>query len=735
MMARNPHETAPDAPRDNPKKRGSRLIGGVIILLIVLFFAIEVFIRESQQFSPTGLTNILLSSLQIIVLLLGLVLAFILGRNLVRLYLERRRKVVGSHFKTKLVFFFIALSFIPTLLLFLFASDFISRNIEYWFQTPLDRILDDTKSLADGYYISNGELTLHYAQQLSRTIMARRLARPENRIALKDFTYEKLKEYGLDEISVYLDEEELFSWLNPNLPLQDYRELKANMVKRAQLGEDLQTSEPMGAGQMIRRGLATNVPEVGSLLIVCGRFLPQNYAQRIANISSYVQRYQLGKQQKNPLKTFYLQMLVFLTLMIIFAASWIGFHLAKGITVPIEKLAQATREVSRGNLDVRVEDPASDEIGTLIESFNQMIHDLGESRASIVRQTAELESRKRYTETLLESIATGVIALDAAGRVTTFNPSARDMLMLDAQDLAGRSYREVLEAPRYADLVKLIDGGMKSRYTLADREVTVTGETQVVNLAVALSPLRRSGGEFGGLIVVLDNLTQLIKVQKIAAWKEVAQRVAHEIKNPLTPIQLSAERIIRNLQKSGQPGQQVIAAGAEIIVQEARTIKSLVDEFSNFARLPKVQLQAADIKPIVEQAVALFRGIFADIEFEVEFGPGLPSPLQLDPEQMKRAIINIVDNGIEAMNKSGKVTIRTRHDPDRHRVDIAISDSGPGITVEDKAKLFMPHYSTKKKGTGLGLAIVSQIVRDHNGSVDVDNVKPHGATFTIHLPA
>ncbi|MDH4198201.1 MAG: HAMP domain-containing protein, partial [Candidatus Aminicenantes bacterium] len=435
-------DNSPGPPRDNPKKRGSRLIGGVIILLIILFFAIEVFVRESQQFSPTSLTNILLSSLQIIVLLLGLILAFILGRNLVRLYLERKRKVVGSHFKTKLVFFFIALSFIPTLLLFLFASDFISRNIEYWFQTPLDRILDDTKNLADGYYISNGELTLHYAQQLSRAVKARQLARPENRLALKDYTYEKLKEYGLDEISVYLDDEELFSWLNPNLPLQDYRELKANMVKRAQLGEDLETIEPMGTGQMIRRGLATSVPGVGSLLIVCGRFLPQNYAQRIANISAYVQRYRLGKQQRYPLKTFYLQMLVFLTLMIIFAASWIGFHLAKGITVPIEKLVQATREVSGGNLDVRVEDPASDEIGTLIESFNQMIHDLGASQASIARQTAELESRKRYTETLLESITTGVIALDDAGRITTINPSARDMLMLEEKDLAGRSYRD-----------------------------------------------------------------------------------------------------------------------------------------------------------------------------------------------------------------------------------------------------------------------------------------------------
>lgn len=721
---------------DNPKRRGSRLVGGVIIILVILFFAIEVFIQEGQEFSPTGLTKILLSSLQIIVVLLGLILAFVLGRNLVRLYLERKRKVVGSHFKTKLVLFFIALSFIPTLLLFLFASSLVSRNIEYWFQTPLDRVLDDTKGLADGFYATNEEQTLHFARQLVRTIQRSGLARPENRPALKDFTYEKLKEYGLDEISVYLDDEELFSWLNPNLPLQDYRELKANVVKRAQLGEELRSVEPMGAGEMIRRGTALAVPNVGGLLVVCGRYVSQSYAQRITNISSYVQRYSRGKQSKDSLKTFYVLILVFLTLMIIFAASWIGFHLARGITVPIEKLAQATKEVARGNLAVRVEDPASDELGTLIDSFNQMIAEIDSSQRKEARQTAEIERRKSYTEAILDNITTGVIALDAAGTITTLNPSARDMLMLPgAAAAAGRPYGEILGNPRYAEIAKAIDGSLKSRHGLAEREVTVSSNGQTANLALALTPLRSSAGEFTGLIVVLDNLTQLIRAQKMAAWKEIAQRVAHEIKNPLTPIQLSAERIIRNLNKADHPAQEIISEGARTIVQEAGTIKSLVDEFWNFARLPKVQLQAADLRPIVEQAVALFRGIYADIVFEVEFGPDIPSPLQLDSEQMKRAIINIIDNAIGVMEKSGRIAIRTAFDAGRSRVDVAITDSGPGVSDEDKNLLFLPHYSGKKKSTGLGLAIVSQIVRDHNGSVDLENIKPHGARFTIHIPA
>ena len=716
------------------RKKGPRVVGAIIILLIVLFFTIEFFIRESQEFSPTRLTNVLLSSLQIIVLLLGLILFFVLGRNMAKLYLERKRKVVGAHFKIKLVTFFIALSFIPTLLLFIFASDFVSRNIEQWFQTPLDKLLDDTKSVADGFTLDTEALAYHDAQQLSRAIIAGRLIHPENRPALRDFIRDKLTEYRLDEIGIFLDDEELFSYINPNMPLQDYRDLKANIVKRAQLGEEFRSIEPMGSGEMIRRGVSFTVPSVGSVLVTTGKFLPQNYAAKMGNIASYVQRYQQLKTQKNPVKSFYLMTLVFLTILIIFAASWIGFHLARGITVPIEKLAQATREVSRGNLDVKVEDPASDEIGTLIDSFNQMIFDLKTGQASIAQKTFELEGRKRYIETVLDNINTGVLALDAKGAITTMNPSAREMLGLAERDVVGKSARDILGDAKYAELLRNVDWGMRNRYKLADREVTIA-DGQVTHLALALSPLKQTDGEFTGLIVVLDDLTQLIKAQKIAAWKEVAQRVAHEIKNPLTPIQLSAERIIKNLQRSEPGHREVIEEGARTIIQEAGTIKSLVDEFSNFARMPKVDLRSANIHEILDQTLALFKGIFTDIEFDVAYAPDVPAPVRADPDQMKRAIINILDNAIDAMNKKGKIRIRTSFDTASRRINIEITDSGPGIGADDKLKLFLPHYSTKKKGMGLGLAIVNQIIRDHDGSVDIENAKPHGAKFTIQIPA
>lgn len=716
------------------KKKGPRVVGAIIVFLIILFFAIEFFIRESQEFSPTAFTNILLSTLQIIVLLLFLILLFVLIRNLVKLYLERKRKVVGAHFKTKLLIFFTALSLIPTLLLFLFASDLISRNIENWFKTPIDKILDDTKSLADGFYLNSEEITFHYAQQLSKAIRSQNLIDPNRRLPLMEFIKDKLTEYKLDEIGIYLEDEELFAYLNANLPLRNYRDLEINVIKRAHLGEVFRSIEPMGNGEMIRRGLSFKIPNLGNVLVVAGKFLPQNYAQRINNISAYAQRYNQLKIQKNPLKTFYLITLIFITLLIIFAASWIGFHLAKSITVPIEKLAQATKEVSKGNLDVRVEDPASDELGILIDSFNQMIFDLKESQQNIAQKTSELEARKKYIEAILNNISTGVITLDAEGVISIINPSAREMLGLKEKNIIGKNYKDVLTQNTYKEIASYISRGLTKKYKLSEREMNISVDDQNQILALTLSPLRQPNNKFSGMIVVLDNLTQLIKVQKIAAWKEVAQRVAHEIKNPLTPIQLSAERIIKNLKKKEKKF-DAINEGAKTIVEEANIIKSLVDEFSNFARMPSIQLQSSDIHEILEQTVILFKGIFTKVEFDVSLSPDVPSPIQIDSEQMKRVFINLLDNAVEAMDKKGKIKIQTSFDKVNQRVRIEISDSGPGIPINEKDKLFLPHFSTKKKGTGLGLAIVHQVISEHSGTIEAENMRPHGAKFIIQIPA
>ncbi|MFC2158631.1 ATP-binding protein [Acidobacteriota bacterium] len=719
---------------DRIKKRGPRIIGAIIITLILLFFTIEVLLREAQHFSPTSVTNILLFSLQLIVFLLVIILLFVMGRPLTKLYLERRRRVVGSHFKTKLLLFFIALSMIPTLLLFLFASDLISDNIENLFKTPIETILDDTQNLSDGYYVNAREITGHYAEVIIETIKSEDLGNPDMRRQLEKFAVDKLKEYQLDEIGVYLDDEEVFAALNSNLPLQYYQDVRRNMIMRAHLGEEYSDLLTMGNGELVRRGLSVEIPS-GNLMVVTGKFLPQNYSQRINNIKNYVQRYRQQKLMKGDVRTVYLITLIFVTLLIIFAAIWIAFHLAKGITVPIEKLAQATREVSKGNLSVRVEDPASDELGILIDSFNQMIADLKESQENIAQKALELESRKQYIETVLNNVSTGVITLNAKGHITTINPSAHSMLALQESDLIGMDYRDVFVLSAYEKIAKCIQNGLHQKFNPGTEEIDLYVSGQTSSLAMTVSPLSEDETEYSGMILVFDDLTQLIKAQKIAAWKEVAQRVAHEIKNPLTPIQLSAERIMKNLKQKGRKDNAVIAEGAQTIVQEARTIKALVDEFSNFARLPSISLQSASIHEIIELTIFLFKDIFADINIKTDLSSEVPDTIQLDPEQMKRVFINLFDNAIDAMNKKGEITLKTSFDRIHKMVKIEISDSGPGISLEDKHKLFLPHFSTKKKGTGLGLAIVNQVISEHNGTIEVENIQPQGAKFIIQVPA
>jgi two-component system nitrogen regulation sensor histidine kinase NtrY len=720
--------------QDQRQKKGTRILVAVIVLLVILFFVIDIFIRGSAEFSPGKVTGILLTALQFIVLVLALILFFVLGRNLIKLYLERKRRVVGSHFKTRLVIFFTALSFVPTLLLFIFTSRLINNSIDQWFRIDISRMIKDTRAVADGFYATTSEETLHFAQQLAREIRRQDLAVPARRPQLEEFVKTRLSEYRLDEISLFLEDEELFSMLNPNLPLQDYRDLNADDVRRAHLGDELADIKPMGSGEFVRRGVSFTTPKQGAVLVTAGKFLPQNLTQKMNSIMAQDERYSMRGTQRDLTKTLYTLTLILVTLLIVFTAIWIGFHIAKSITVPIEKLAYATKEVSRGNLSVKIEDPASDELGTLIDSFNQMTADLRTGQEQVAQKTAEVAARQRTIQTVLNAISTGVIALDAHGVVTTINPAARQMLDLADKPADGRSYRDVLGAEPYRGLCAAIDTALKNRTKISDREIPMS-LGQVKTFSLTLTPLRRPEEDFSGLIVALDDLTQLITAQKIAAWKEVAQRVAHEIKNPLTPIQLNAERILRNFKKGEAGSGEVVEEGARVIIQEAQTIKSLVDEFSDFARLPKTNLQPVSLADILRQVAALFRGIFTEVAFDIRIDPDVPAEMPLDAEQIKRVFINLIDNAIDAMNKKGTIALLAAYDRDARHVLVTVADTGPGLPVEDRDKIFLPTFSTKKKGRGLGLAIVSQIVREHDGLIRVENNRPAGAKFIIELPA
>jgi len=430
-----------------------------------------------------------------------------------------------------------------------------------------------------------------------------------------------------------------------------------------------------------------------------------------------------------------------MTLLIVFSALWVGMYLARGVTVPIQKLAEGTRAVAAGDLSYHVEVDAQDELGTLVESFNQMTSDLRagqenlrQSRDSLQATNTELDERRRYMEAMLANIGTGVISLNAEGEISTFNRAAARMLAMDAAEAIGHRFENVLSNEAFADLSSLMERA-KTRRTPLEDELSLDINGSRLTVAAHCSILRDSVGAYIGTVVVLDDLTELITAQKTAAWREVARRIAHEIRNPLTPIQLSAERIARRYRRdAGDEGQyDVIEEGTRTILQEVDTLKGLVSEFSRYARMPTVSLVPANLQEIVENGLLACASMHDGIAVKRDFSPQVPT-IKADPNQLKRAFTNLFDNAVEAMEGDGTLRVSTSYDQQIQTVRIEIADTGPGISPEDKDRLFLPYFSRKRDGTGLGLAIVHQIVADHSGYVRVNDNQPNGTVFTIELP-
>ncbi len=428
---------------------------------------------------------------------------------------------------------------------------------------------------------------------------------------------------------------------------------------------------------------------------------------------------------KQPIMRNYLLALLMIGLVVVLLASWFGIFLARGITVPIKLLAEGTHAVAAGDLSYDITTVRDDEIGHLVTSFNQMTADL---RAT----NAELEQRRRYTETLLSNVSAGVVALDRAGRITTMNPCAERLLGLGAAEVQGRHYAVAFPPPLAAELARLFDGGLPPEG--GTRSVTLD-ERSGSELMVTASPLSEEGQNQLGTVLFFEDVSQIAKIERMEAWREVARRIAHEIKNPLTPIQLSAERIRRHPTGSG-----LVDECTRTIISEVEDLKHLVDEFSMFARMPHLNPMPGDLNGLADETVANFRTTNPEIEFAADLDPALPT-VAIDREALKRALVNLLDNAVAAINgapRNGggppRIEVRTRLDRTSGVVTLEVSDNGPGIDPALKSRIFEPYFSTKEQGTGLGLAIVSTIVSDHHGFVRVRDNEPRGSRFVLEFP-
>jgi two-component system nitrogen regulation sensor histidine kinase NtrY len=452
-------------------------------------------------------------------------------------------------------------------------------------------------------------------------------------------------------------------------------------------------------------------------------------------ISSTHQEFRQVRVLEGPIRTIYLTILTAITLVVILLSTWFGFFLAKGISVPLQALAEGTEAIARGRLDYQIPQVSDDEFGVVVESFNKMTRDLRTSDDALKRSNAELERRRKYMEVVLSNVASGVVAIDRDGRISTINKNAEKLLNIRVSQILGKHFSDVLRPDHQEAVREMIREIQRlGRETLA-RQVTASINGQALTLLVSLTVLRDEEGQDMGVVAVFEDLTHVIKAQRALAWREVARRIAHEIKNPLTPIQLSAQRLRkRYLGKLQGEDVGIFDECTATIVKQVDELKNLVNEFSSFARLPAANPQPSDLNALVEEGLFLFQEAHKNIRFQ--FTPAVSLPrVNLDREQIKRVVINLLDNAVAAVDGGeGLVEIVTGYDPALQVARLEVADNGCGIRPEDRGRLFEPYFSTKKSGTGLGLAIVSKIVADHNGYIRVRDNEPHGTRFVIELP-
>ena len=684
-----------------------------------------------------------LFNLNLIVFLLLLVLLF---RNLVKLGFERRQNVIGARFKAKLVFAFLSLSVAPAILIFIIASNFINRSIEGWFKPQVERPLDQALSVAQTYYINLERTALRHGQHVARAVEREGLLADERREALVAYLVEQQEILGISTVTVFDGQgRELVHVKDPILGDMPTRELSEAHLKRGLGGNEITTVRELTSGDLVeavtpiwssRGGGDRQV--IGA--VVVGTHITERLESKVRGISQAFREYKQLKLLKNPIKGIYILLFLLMTLIVVFSFTWFGLYLARGITGPIEQLAEGTREVAAGNLAYKVQARADDEIGVLVDSFNRMTDDLSRSKRQLEEayvdlqdKHTELEDRRRYIETVLEAITTGVVSLDPIGRVTTINRAAARMFGVAEATAIGALLEEVFTTPEARDVVALVQRTRRPKTGSAVTQVHLRRGATTLSLLASATALRGADGAYEGAVVVFDDLTELLKAQRLAAWREVAQRIAHEIKNPLTPIQLSAQRLRRRLARVGGEDARVVSECTETIIQEVDGLKRLVDEFSRFARMPAFVPKPTDVRPLVDAVATLYRESHPTCSIVTRHADDLPL-LEVDPDHIKRAVLNLVDNAVGACGAGGAVSVETEYVAEAARVRLIVADTGPGIPSEDRDKLFVPYFSTKVTGMGLGLPIVSEIVAEHGGTIRVEDNQPSGTRFVIEVP-
>jgi two-component system nitrogen regulation sensor histidine kinase NtrY len=673
-------------------KKGLRRLLPVVFAMAVfgLFLPLELRYLRTSRF-PESLIYLLLFNLNLTAL--G-VLAYFVAKGFMELRQGLRRRVLGIRFQAKILSLFVFLTVIPAALVYIVASGLAGNYLDALFSEQFRRPIETGSMLARSVYEREKERALRDAEELAQN--------PLNIISYGDYKVYRLETLPADAM--------------PSVR-GAFKEGKGHAEAISAQGGDI---------------ISAAVPHPAGGVLVVNTTLPAGMTAYVEDITRAREGFVKLEGGKSPLRANFFLILGFVALTIMFTALLAALRLAKGITGPVGELARATKEVARGNLDLEVKARGADEMGLLVESFNRMVRDLRENKLSLEKAYMDSDRRRLVTEAILESIQSGVIFVSPEGGVHTINPAACRILGINAGEVLGKPYEAVLEGIHSEEFKKHVRKINIRTPKCVEEDFWMGLSGRKVLARVFICPLRDSKGSHMGVLVVFDELTELARAQKALAWQEVARRIAHEVKNPLTPIKLSTERMMKKWAEGHGDFAQVFERSTKTIIHEVDSLRRLVDEFSRFGKMPEIRKTPSDIALLAEEVRNLYRP-YKDFRLEVHAPPDMPL-VELDPEQFKRALINLIDNAREAMGNAGAVSVKIEPDAEANRVFVKVADTGPGIPGEARDKLFLPYFSTKKHGTGLGLAIVQKIVSEHDGYIKADDNTPHGSVFTIELP-
>ncbi len=742
LMVLRPQTTA------EQRRQKRRIVTRVIVFclcLIPLFIWLQARLFERDIQLPVN-SNIAIFALINLNVILVLVVLFLILRYLAELIFERKSNVMGSKLRTKLVVSFLSLSLLPTILLFFVALQFISSSVDYWFNSSIEQSLEESLDLARSVIADTRELAASSSDRIADKMDGSKvesLSKETLTSLLNQMLYltpastPSMLTLRVDQadLEVTVATRGLRAIAPPQIPVKTLQQVRSGNEAESLI----QKTE---RGELVRhvRTFTLGPPPGNSGILITSLLIDQGKLDRMTRISSGIDDYRQLIHLKDPFKFWLLLILLIVTLLIVFAAIWFGMRISRTITEPVDRLAAATKRISEGDFEFTMEESSDDEIGQLVTSFNTMTSNintsnkqLAETHVALEQSSQESEQRRRYTEIILQNVSAGVVSLDDHGRITTINNFAAKLLRIDRSKFIGLTYREAL--PR--EYTHILDRFIEELYTTGkfsiEQHLKLSINRIRLSLLVNFTRLEDDEGNPIGFVLVFDDLTKIERMQRMAAWREVARRIAHEIKNPLTPIQLSAQRLRKRYPEILQEEDSVFDRCTDTIITQVEALKRLVSEFSQFARMPKINKSPGDLVALAAETLVLYQEGHKHIDFTLLVEDEIPI-FDFDAEQIKRCLINLLDNGVAVLPDGGNIDVELTVNKFAQSVLLKVFDDGPGISKEHKLRLFEPYFSTKKSGTGLGLAIISTIVNDHGGYIRVEDNTPEGSVFTIELP-